>query len=662
MEETKEQHSLHGFLQVLIYFNIIFEFCLFVYFNAPFWGGFKLALIKIHHIPIYNSVLISKCCTLILICLVSVGTVASKKLNLDPKTKIVYPLTAGFCLFFGSLFFQGKPSEFIFKYTTLNNAIYMSMSFIGAVLIATSLDNISKLLKTGLGKDKWNTDAESFAQPTIAITAPETVVIPMQFYYQKKVQNGFVNIANPYRGTMVIGTPGSGKTFSVICPFIRQLIAQEFTMCIYDFKFPDLGKIAYYHYLLAKQKGKMKDYQFHVVNLDDVSKSRRINPLKAEYITSLADASESAEALVEALKKSDKSGGADQFFTQSAVNFLSSCIYFLSKHNKGIYSSLPHILALLNRTYEEIFTTLYSEPELVSLLSPFYSAFKAKAFNQLEGQVGTLRIFISRLATKESFWVFSKSDFDLKISNTEKPGILILASDPTTQNINSACYSVVLNRLTRLINSKGNVPTSIIIDELPTCYFHKVENLIATARSNKVAVVLGLQEIPQFEQQYGKDTAATITSVIGNVISGSVRSKDTLSWLETLCGQSKQLTEGITIDRSKTSTTLNEKLDNLIPSGKISSLGAGEMVGLIAADTKEYTGQFETSAINCRITLPQNELDQEKGNYKPLPTFYDFGSEKEEILRENFDRINTEIAEMVKSFNPQIKPKPSPAV
>ncbi|RYE16203.1 MAG: type IV secretory system conjugative DNA transfer family protein, partial [Sphingobacteriaceae bacterium] len=282
----------------------------------------------------------------------------------------VYPLTTGLLLFFGSVYFLNKPSGFLFEYTTVNNTLYLAMSLIGAVLTATSLDNISKLIKSGLGKDKWNVEGESFMQQTKADITPYSVNIPTQFYFGKKINDGYINIVNPFRGTMVLGTPGSGKTFSIINPFIRQLIAKSFTMCLYDFKFPDLGQIAYYHYLLAKQNGKMEGFTFHVVNLNQVEKSRRINPLKAEYLNSLADASESAEALVEALKKSDKSGGADQFFTQSAVNFLASCIYFLSKHKGGKLSSLPHILALLNRTYEEIFTTLYSEPELVSLLSP----------------------------------------------------------------------------------------------------------------------------------------------------------------------------------------------------------------------------------------------------------------------------------------------------
>jgi hypothetical protein len=658
MEETREQQKLHGFLQCGIYLSIALEAAIFIYIKAPFWGFFYAPLSRIAELPVYQQLIYSKLCTFLLICLVSIGTLAKKEKDLNPKKHIVYPLAFGLCLFFGSMLYCGRASPEVFPYTSWFDLFYIASSVVGALMISVSMDNISKFIRSGLGKDKWNTEAESFMQPVRKVETPYSVNIPMLFYYGKRVRPGWINICNVFRGTIVIGTPGSGKSFSVVNPFIRQLIAKEFAVCLYDFKFPDLGHIAYYHYLLAKQQGKLEKFSFHVLNLDDVEKSRRINPWRAEYIRSLADAAETAEALVEALKKGDRSGGSDQFFTQSAINFLASCIYFLSKYKSGRYCSFPHVLALLNRSYEEIFNSLVSEPELKSLLSPFMTAFHAKAFDQLEGQVGTLKIFISRLATKETFWVFSGDDFDLKISDKNKPGMLVLANDPNTQNINSACYSIVINRLTKLINTKGNLPSALIIDEVPTLFVHKVENLIATARSNKVAVLMGLQELPQFQMQYGKDTAATITAVIGNVLSGSVRNKETLEWLERLFGKSKQLGEGLSIDRNKTSTSLNEKLEVLIPAGKIASLNAGEMVGVIAADAQEkFTGKFETSAVNCRINLDLTAIRHEEKGYRNLPDYYDFGGKKEETLRQNFARINQEIQELILRFKSGEPPK-----
>ncbi|MBD1385855.1 type IV secretion system DNA-binding domain-containing protein [Mucilaginibacter rigui] len=654
MEETREQQKLHGFLQCGIYLSIALEAAIFIYQKAPFWGFFFDPLDKISHIAIYQSLLYSKLCTFGLICLVSIGTLSKKDTEFNPRRQIIFPLAIGLLLFFGSIACYGRASPLAFIYTTWWDFLYMVCSFLGAILVSLSMDNISKMIRSGMGKDKWNTEAESFMQPVKQVFTPYSVNIPMLFYYNRKVRHGWINICNVFRGTIVIGTPGSGKSFSVVNPFIRQLIAKEFAVCLYDFKFPDLGQIAYYHYLKAKQAGKLAGFTFHVLNLNDPEKSRRINPWRADYIRSLADAAETAEGLVEALKKGDKSGGSDQFFTQSAINFLASCIYFLSKYAGGKYSSLPHVLAMLNRSYEEIFDALVSEPELRSLMSPFMSAYRAKAFDQLEGQIGTLKVFISRLATKETYWVFSGDDFDLKISAKENPGILVLANDPNTQNINSACYSIVINRLTKLINTKGNLPSALIIDEVPTLFVHKVENLIATARSNKVAVLMGLQELPQFNQQYGKDTAATITSVVGNVLSGSVRNKETLEWLERLFGKSKQIGEGLSIDRNKTSTSLNEKLEVLIPAGKIASLNAGEMVGVIAADAQEkFTGQFVTSAVNCRINLDMAEISGEEKNYRALPAYYDFNGRKDEKLRQNFNRISQEIEDMVALFKAQ---------
>ncbi|QEM04955.1 type IV secretion system DNA-binding domain-containing protein [Mucilaginibacter rubeus] len=658
MEETHEQHKLHGFMQCLIYLSIALEAAIFVYKQAPFWGFFYGPIEKLSHVFIYQHLLYSKLATLLLICLVSIGTLAKKKQELDPKKHILYPLTLGLILFFGSAFLYGRDSGLAFVFTSWYNLGYMLCSLFGAIMLSVSMDNVSKMIRSGLGKDIWNVEGESFMQPVKAVVTAYSVNIPMQFYYKGKVRAGYINIVNPFRGTILIGTPGSGKSFGIVNPFIRQMIAKEFCCCVYDYKYPDLGKIAYYHYLLAKQQGKCVGFDFHVINLNDVERSRRTNPWRADYLRSLADASEGAEGLVEAMKKGDKSGGSDQFFTQSAINFLAACIYFFSKYEGGKYSSFPHVLSFLNHSYEDIFNTLFSEPELVSLLSPFKSAYVTKAFPQLEGQIGTLKIFISRLATKETFWVFSGDDFNLKISDKATPAMVVLANDPNTQNINSACYSVVMNRLTKLINSKGNLPSALIIDEIPTLYTYKIENLLAVARSNKVAILMGLQELPQFNQHYGKDTAATITSVVGNVLAGSVRNKETLDWLERLFGKNKQIGESLSIDRNKTSTSLQEKLEPLIPAGKMASLNTGEMVGLIAADVQEtYTGRFETSAINCKVNLSKKELEAEEAGYRDLPVYYDFNGRKEEILRGNFLRINSEVEAVVAAFR-----KPIPQV
>lgn len=667
MEETKEQQAMHRFLQFCIYLAVGIDILMFIYaekiVTSPLSEryGFSHFLERMARIVIYHYPFNSKLFTLLLICLVSIGTLSRKQKDLNPKNAIAYPLTAGLLLLPASLWFYGKQANWPLPYTSWYDLGYIVCSIAGALLLHIAMDNVSKIISSGLGKDKWNVEEESFMQPTKPKITPYAVNIPMLFYFKKKVRKGFIVLENLFRACLVIGTPGSGKSFSIFMPIIRQLVALEWTLCVFDFKFPDLGQVTYYHYLLAKQKGKCKDYGFHVINLNEPEKSRRINPWRSDYLQTLAEASETAEALVEAMKKGDKASGSDQFFTQSAVNFLAACIYFFSKHEGGRYSSFPHVLAFLNRSYEEIFTVLFSNKELESLLSPFMTAYKARAFDQLEGQVGTLKIFISRLATKETFWVFSGDDFDLKISNPKAPSILILASNPNTQSTNSASYSVVINRITKLINTRGNIPVGLVVDEAPTLYLYKVQDIISQARSNRVSAILGVQGLTMFRQQYGKETADTITSIVGNILSGSIRDKDGLEWMERLFGKVKQMGESLSIDRTKTSLSLSEKLEPLIPAGKIASLKAGEMVGLLANDAvEEYTGKFETTAVNCRIDLDLDAIRKEEEAYPELPTFYDFGDRKDEILLQNFFRISDEVRDVVALFKPAVPPRPTP--
>ena len=449
---------------------------------------------------------------------------------------------------------------------------------------------------------------------------------------------------------MVIGTPGSGKSFGVINPAIRQMIDKGFCLCIYDFKFPDLAKIAYYHYLLKKNRYPEYHHEFHVINLNEVEKSKRVNPFKKEYIQTLAEAQEMAESMVSSLQKggSSSGGGSEAFFTQSAINFLSSCIYFFARFEDGKYSDLPHILSFMNRSYKDIFDTLFSNEEIYSLLSPFKTAYDNKAFDQLEGQVGTLKIFLSRLATKESFWVFSGDEVELKITDNDHPSIIILASDPGTQDINSALYSSVLNRTLRLINSKHNLPGGIIADEFPTIYIHKIDNVVATARSNKIAVLLGLQEIPQLRQFYKKEVADTISAIVGNIISGSARDKNTLDWMEKMFGKIKQKSYSQSISQTGTSTSINEKMDFMIPAGKIAALKTGEMVGMIAQGEENNTDEYKTSAISGKINLDMKTIKKEEDHYVTMPDYYSFldkkgNNRKEEVLMTNFRKINKEV-------------------
>ena len=652
MQEQQNQIKIYSFFQKMVYFIVLLD-CASLFFITAKIPFVTELLTKFSKMGLFYPPLNAKICTIILITLVAIGTRAKKKIDLNIGKQIITPILIGLGLMFGSLVFTSQAGDNnlpkIIPPLNFYQIIYTLLSFLGALIAQVGADNISKLMQQKMGKDRWNIEEESFAQNQELVKTDTSVNIPYLFRFNKRTNKGWINI-NPFRGTMVIGTPGSGKSFGVINPAIRQMINNGFSLCIYDFKFPDLAKIAYYHYLIKKNKDENYHHQFHVINLNEVEKSKRVNPFKKEYIQTLAEAQEMAESMVSSLQKggSSSGGGSEAFFTQSAINFLSSCIYFFAKFENGKYSDLPHILSFMNRSYQDIFDTLFSNEEIYSLLSPFKTAYDNRAFDQLEGQVGTLKIFLSRLATKESFWVFSGDEVQLKITDKENPSIIILASDPSTQDINSALYSSVLNRTMRLINSKNNLPGGIIADEFPTIYIHKIDNVVATARSNKIAVLLGLQEIPQLRQFYKKEVADTISAIVGNIISGSARDKNTLDWMEKMFGKIKQKSYSHSISQQGTSTSINEKMDFMIPAGKIAALKTGEMVGMIAQGEENNTEEYKTSAISGKTNLDMKALKIEEENYVQMPNYYSFIDKrgidrKEEVLMTNFRKINKEV-------------------
>ena len=721
MEETKELQTLYKIFRYLIYTLLLLEF--FEYAIDPaildHWGGIVCDVHdRIKRWFIYNdgNLVWSKVAIFVVICITCIGTRNKKHLEFDARRQVFYPFIGGAFLTIFSVWLFSKPIDIRFYMVPLNIWLYMIASIIGTILMHIALDNISKFLKEGLMKDRFNFENESFIQCQEKIENKYSVNIPMRYYYKGKFRKGWVNIINPFRGTWVVGTPGSGKTFSIIEPFIRQHSEKGFAMVVYDYKFPTLAQKLYYHYKKNQKLGNLpKGCKFNIINFVDVEYSRRVNPIQHKYIGNLAAASETAETLLESLQKGKKEGGggSDQFFQTSAVNFLAACIYFFVNYKRvpytkdgkrlraemtedpkthlpkptgrifdennnevhpdncywlGKYSDMPHILSFLNLDYTTIFEILETDPEVAPLLGPFQTAMKNKAMEQLEGMIGTLRVYTSRLATKESYWIFHKDgdDFDLKVSDPNNPSYLLIANDPEMESIIGALNALILNRLvTRVNTGQGkNIPVSIIVDELPTLYFHKIDRLIGTARSNKVSVALGFQELPQLESDYGKVGMQKVITTVGNVVSGSARAKETLEWLSNdIFGKVVQLKKGVTIDRDKTSINLNENMDSLVPASKISDMPTGWIAGQTARDfIKTKTGrgdqmniqesaEFQTSKFYCKTDFDMKEIAAEEADYKnyPIPKFYSFPSRdaKERILYQNFVKVNLDIKSMV---------------
>ena len=540
---------------------------------------------------LFGCIIYTKLFAVLLLGLSCLGTSGVKEEKIT-WTKIWTFMGVGFVFFFLNWWILSLPLG-----VEANTAIYIFTMAVGYICLLMSGLYISRLLKNNLMDDVFNNENESFMQETRLLENEYSVNLPMRFYYKKKWNKGFINILLPQRACIVLGTPGSGKSYAVVNQFIKQQIEKGYTQYIYDFKFPDLSTIAYNH-LLNHQGGYKVKPKFYVLNFDDPRRSHRCNPIHPDFMEDITDAYESAYTIMLNLNKSWVQKQGD-FFVESPIILFAAIIWFLRIYEGGKFCTFPHAIELLNRRYEDIFPILTSYPELENYLSPFMDAWLGGAAEQLQGQIASAKIPLSRMISPQLYWVMSDSEFTLDINNPEEPKILCVGNNPDRISIYGAALGLYNSRIIKLINKKGMLKSSVIIDELPTIYFKGLDNLIATARSNKVAVCLGFQDFSQLVRDYGDKEAKVVMNTVGNIFSGQVVG-ETAKNLSERFGKILQKRQSITINRNDKSTSINTQMDSLIPASKISGLTQGMFVGSVA-DT--FDERIEQKIFHCEIMV-----------------------------------------------------------
>lgn len=601
---------------------------------------------------LFRSILYTKLFALVLLALSCLGTKGVK----DEKitwTKIWISLGTGILLFFFNWWILDLPLPLV-----ANTALYTVTIAAGYVCLLMAGTWMSRLLKTNLMDDVFNNENESFQQETRLIENEYSVNLPTRFYYRKKWNDGWINIINPFRASIVLGTPGSGKSYAVVNSYIKQQIEKGYSMYIYDFKFADLSTIAYNHLINHLDGYKVKP-KFYVINFDDPRRSHRCNPIHPDFMEDITDAYESAYTIMLNLNKTWVQKQGD-FFVESPIILFAAIIWYLKIYQNGKYCTFPHAVEFLNRRYEDIFPILTSYPELENYLSPFMDAWLGGAAEQLQGQIASAKIPLSRMISPQLYWVMSDSEFTLDINNPEEPKILCVGNNPDRQNIYGAALGLYNSRIVKLVNKKGKLKSSIIIDELPTIYFKGLDNLIATARSNKVAVLLGFQDFSQLVRDYGDKEAKVVMNTVGNLFSGQVVG-ETAKNLSERFGKVLQKRQSITINRNDKSTSINTQMDSLIPASKISGLTQGMFVGAVADNFGE---RIEQKIFHCEIVVDSEKVKQEESRYQKIPVITDFTDENgndrmKETVQENYNRIKADVKQIVADELERIKNDPA---
>ncbi len=590
---------------------------------------------------LFHSILYTKLFSLLLLALSCLGTKGVKTETMS-WSRIWTILAAGFCLFFLNWWVLLLPMSHLG-----NAALYIFTTTAGYICLLMGGLWTSRLLKHNLMEDVFNNENESFMQETRLMENEYSVNLPTRFYYRKKWQRGWINVVNPFRATIVLGTPGSGKSFAVVNNYIKQQIEKGYSMYIYDFKFPDLSTIAYNH-MMNHQDGYAIKPQFYVINFDDPRRSHRCNPIHPDFMSDISDAYESAYTIMLNLNKTWVQKQGD-FFVESPIILFAAIIWYLRIYKDGKYCTFPHAIELLNRRYEDVFPILTSYPELENYLSPFMDAWQGGAMEQLAGQIASAKIPLSRMISPQLYWVMSASEFTLDINNPREPKILCVGNNPDRQNIYGAALGLYNSRIVKLINKKGQLKSSVIIDELPTIYFKGLDNLIATARSNKVAVCLGFQDFSQLVRDYGDKEAKVVINTVGNIFSGQVVG-ETAKTLSERFGKVLQKRQSISINRQDVSTSINTQMDSLIPPSKISGLTQGMFVGSVSDNFNE---RIDQKIFHAEIVVDTEKVKREESLYQPIPVINDFkdadGNDcMKKAIQDNYNRIKEDVKQIVK--------------
>ena len=601
---------------------------------------------------LFSSILWTKLFCVVFLALSCLGTKGVKEEKITwPKIWTV--LFSGFVFFFLNWWLLALPIGKIGA-----ASLYIFTLSVGYICLLMGGVWMSRLLKNNLMDDVFNTENESFMQETRLMENEYSVNLPTRFYYKKKWNKGWINVVNPFRASMVLGTPGSGKSYAIVNNYIKQQIEKGFAMYIYDYKFPDLSEIAYNHLLHHLDAYKVTPL-FYVINFDDPRKSHRCNPINPVFMTDISDAYESAYTIMLNLNRSwiQKQG---DFFVESPIILLAAIIWFLKIYENGKYCTFPHAIEFLNRPYAQIFPILTSYDELANYLSPFMDAWEGGAQDQLQGQIASAKIPLSRMISPALYWVMTGDDFSLDINNPNEPKVLVVGNNPDRQNIYSAALGLYNSRIVKLINKKKQLKSSVIIDELPTIYFRGLDNLIATARSNKVAVCLGFQDFSQLTRDYGDKESKVIQNTVGNVFSGQVVG-ETAKTLSERFGKVLQQRQSMTINRNDKSTSISTQMDSLIPASKISNLTQGMFVGAVSDNFEE---RIDQKIFHAEIVVDSAKVSAETITYQPIPIIADFTNEDgsdnlKETIEANYKRVKQEIISLVESEKERIKTDPA---
>ena len=538
------------------------------------------------------------------------------------------------------LYLSSSLCFYISKHLAWVALCYICMTMTGYLLVLSAGVRLTRLIKNHLAIDIFNEMNETFPQEERLLENEYSVNLPAKYKLKDKVRDSWINIINPFRGLLVAGTPGAGKSYFVIRHIIDQHLKKGFSMFIYDFKFDDLSRLAY-NKLLKYRDNFRTAPKFYVINFDEPKRTHRCNPLEPHSMEDVTDAAEASRTIMMGLNR-DWIKKQGDFFVESPINFLTAIIWYLRRYEDGKYCTLPHVVELMQADYDQLFQVLHGQEEIRALINPFISAWKNNAQAQLEGQIASAKIGLARLSSPQLYYVLSGKDFSLDVNNPEEPKVVCMGNNPQKLQVYGAVLSLYISKTIKLVNRKGQLKSSLVFDEFPTIYFNNMDSLIATARSNKVATTLAVQDFSQLKKDYGAEQAEVITGIIGNIISGQVTG-DTARKLSETFGKIMQDRQSKSINSSDISISQSTQLEYAVPASKIANLSSGEFVGLVADNPEQ---KIALKMFHGQVQNDHGLIAREESGYVDIPIVQQVSQED---IQENYLKIKSDIAALLRA-------------
>lgn len=526
--------------------------------------------------------------------------------------------------------------------------IAMALTGMGLTMYGTAL--AFRQLKGG-----GEPQEDSFLQTDKLIETEYSVNIPYHYTYKGKLHKAWINIVAPFRASMVLGVPGSGKSFAIYNKCIETMVRKSFTIFLYDYKFPDLTEellteIAYQ----SKYENLWKDQDvkphLYILNFDDPKKSNRCNPIHHSYITDPADTTEIADLVFKNINKGGKTGF--DFFNESAKVYLDALAWFLANYDpdavydendgitvvnsrsdykkKGIYCTFPHLIELMAYNYKKVFQILQYTKGLEAKISPFASALEGGAMEQLQGQIASAQIPMGKFVSPALYWIMTGDEFTLDINDPEEPKIVCMGNNPDRQGIYGSALALYTSRMFKLINHKHKRHSAVLLDELPTVFIKGLDNLIATARSNKVAIILGAQDKSQLRRDYGKEESDVIFTTVGNILSGQVN-EETAKGLSEMFGKEFRERQSRTIRDDSDDISISFQQEDILPASKIGTLSQGTFVGRVADN---FDTPIERKLFCGAIEVDTERAKKKKAIWQKVPVITNFFGETMPVMSE----------------------------